>query len=245
MDVPDSWRLAVFEGELHFVGEVGPAALDEGFLEVPLGALQRLLDLDSEVLFLPFALEVVLLDVRLAGVLGEALLRRVLDLLHEVGDILLVGDDRHHFLLHPLVDVVKSRADLYVFGVLLDQAEHPLQDEVEDRVVLDAFRVLAVTKVVDCFCFAAEVLLEALDLALVQVVPEDGQFFFDEYLIQVPDGAYVLRGGGAVDVPAFALLSRDDLAGEGLLLALRVEEVLLLADLFERALDLLLNTGEA
>lgn len=64
-------------------------------------------------------------------------------------------------------------ADLYVFGVFLDQAEHSLQDEVEDRVVFDALGVLTVAKVIDCFGLAAEVLLEAVDLALVQVIPEN------------------------------------------------------------------------
>lgn len=51
-------------------------------------------------------------------------------------------------------------------------------------------------------------------------------------------------GGGAVDIPAFSLLSRDDLPGKGFLLALRVEVVLLLADLLKRVLDLPLNAVE-
>lgn len=51
-------------------------------------------------------------------------------------------------------------------------------------------------------------------------------------------------GGCAVDIPAFSLLSRDDLPGEGFLLALRVEVVLLLADLLKRVLDLPLNAVE-
>ena len=50
--------------------------------------------------------------------------------------------------------------------------------------------------------------------------------------------------GGAVDVPAFAFLSRDDLPGEGFLLALRVEVVLFLADLLNRAPDFLVDAAE-
>lgn len=101
------WRFAVLKGELHLVREIWSAAFDEGVLQVPLRALEGLLNLDSQVLLLSLTLEVVLLHVRLAGVLGEIVLGRVFDLLHEISDILLVGDNRHHFFLHLLVDVVK------------------------------------------------------------------------------------------------------------------------------------------
>lgn len=108
MDVPQcGWRFAVLKGELHLVGEIGSAAFDEGVLQVPLRALEGLLNLDSQVLFLSLTLEVVLLHVRLAGVLGEIVLGRVFDLLHEIGDILLIGDNGYHFFLHLLVNVVK------------------------------------------------------------------------------------------------------------------------------------------
>ena len=63
-----SGGFAILEGQLHLVGEVRSVALDEGVLQVPLRALERLLDLDSQVLLLPLALEVVLLCVGLAGI---------------------------------------------------------------------------------------------------------------------------------------------------------------------------------
>ena len=139
---------------------------------------------------------------------------------------------------------MELRPYFYVSGVLLDEVEDALQNEVEDGVVLDAFGVLAVAEVVDGFGLAPQVRLEAVDLALIQVIPEDGQLLLDEDLVEVPDGADVRRGGGAVDVPPLPLLGGDDLPGEGLLLALRVEVVLLLADLLKGTLDLLLDAAE-
>lgn len=106
--------------------------------------LQGLLDLRGQILLFPFQLEVVFLRIALIGILYHILLRPILKLLDSVGDVLLVGDDGHHFFLHPLVDVLEFGADGDVFGVFLDKAEHLLEDQVVDCVVLDPFAISAV-----------------------------------------------------------------------------------------------------
>lgn len=118
---------------------------------MPLCALKSLLDLGGEVLLLSFALEIVLLSVGFACIFGKILLRWVLDLLHEVGDIFFIGNYGYHFLLHPLVHVMEPSADLYVSGILLDEVEHSLKDEIEDRVMFDTLGIFAVTEMAYCF----------------------------------------------------------------------------------------------
>jgi hypothetical protein len=68
----------------------------------------------------------------LACVLGQVLLRSILESFHSVSNVFLISNDGYHFFLHLLIYILETSANLNVFSVFLDQAEHLLKHEVID-----------------------------------------------------------------------------------------------------------------
>lgn len=56
-------------------------------------------------------------------------------------DLLLIGDNRDHFLLHLLVEFVVALPDLDIFGILLNQCEDSLQDRLVYRIISNTLSV--------------------------------------------------------------------------------------------------------
>ena len=73
------------------------------------------------------------------------------DSLDDFVDLILVGDDGHHFLFHLLVNFMISLPDDYVTGVFLDQSKYLLEDEIVNCIVSDFFSLISIFDTVDGF----------------------------------------------------------------------------------------------
>ena len=94
-------------------------------------------------MLLSLSLKIVLFDI-LFGWIFEIFLGAIFQFFYKIGHFFLIGDDGDHFLFHPTIGVLKLIANVYIFGVFLDESEHSLKDDIKDGIMLQSLCVLAV-----------------------------------------------------------------------------------------------------